>query len=300
MAGTEPATLSRRQALAAAVGLSTIAAYPARAAAPLPFTLSGRPEQGGALIGRARPGATVAVNGAVVGPASADGLFLVGFDRDEKPEVQISVLDGDAWKSRTLPIRPGVYDVQRIDGLPDAQVTPTAPELLERIAREAKEKQQAFASVDAADGFREGFLVPVAATRISSSFGGQRILNGKPNTPHYGVDLAAPEGTPIVAPAAGLVVLAEPDMHFEGGLTFIDHGQGLVAMFLHQSRLEVKAGDRVTRGQVIGAVGQTGRATGPHLCWRLKWRGRNMNPSLLVGTTAPTARADSLNLFNSA
>ena len=194
-------------------------------------------------------------------------------------------------------IATGRFD--RIDGLPQDQVTPTAPELLARIAREAQEKAKGFASIDAADGFRDGFSMPVEATRMSSSFGGQRILNGQPGTPHFGVDLAAPVGAPIVAPAAGLVVLAEPDMHFEGGLTFIDHGQGLVAMFLHQSRLDVKAGDRVARGQVIGAVGQTGRATGPHLCWRLKWRGRNMNPSLLIGVSAPDQRADSPNLFNS-
>jgi murein DD-endopeptidase MepM/ murein hydrolase activator NlpD len=95
------------------------------------------------------------------------------------------------------------------------------------------------------------------------------------------------------------VVLAEPDMHFEGGLTFIDHGQGLVSTYLHQSRLDVKHGDRVARGQLIGAVGQTGRATGPHLCWRLKWRGRNLNPGLLVGVAAPGTASDSPNLFNS-
>ncbi|MEO6338557.1 MAG: M23 family metallopeptidase, partial [Caulobacteraceae bacterium] len=126
---------------------------------------------------------------------------------------------------------------------------------------------------------------PVIAKRISARFGGQRILNGEPKRPHYGVDLAAPVGSPIHAPAAGLVVLAEPAMHFEGGLTLIDHGQGLVGMFLHQSRQMVKAGDRVTRGQLIGEVGQTGRATGPHLCWRLKWRTRNLDPSLLVGVS---------------
>ena len=123
----------------------------------------------------------------------------------------------------------------------------------------------------------------MAATRRSSSFGGQRILNGKAGRPHYGVDLAAPVGAPIIAPAPGLVVLAEPTLHFEGGLTLIDHGQGLIGMFLHQSRQFVRAGDRVERGQRIGLVGQTGRATGPHLCWRLKWRAKNMDPSLMVG-----------------
>jgi murein DD-endopeptidase MepM/ murein hydrolase activator NlpD len=224
--------------------------------------------------------------------ASPEGLFVVGFDRDEKPEVEIAVQRYGTWESRRFAVAPGTYDIQRIDGLAQDQVTPTAPELLARIAREAQLKAKGFASLDPGDGFKDGFLIPVAATRMSSSFGGQRILNGQPGTPHFGVDLAAPQGTPIIAPAPGLVVLAEPDMHFEGGLTFIDHGQGLVAMFLHQSRLDVKAGDRVVRGQTIGAVGQKGRATGPHLCWRLKWRARNLNPSLLIGAHMPAGATD--------
>ncbi|MBJ7485906.1 M23 family metallopeptidase, partial [Brevundimonas sp.] len=123
--------------------------------------------------------------------------------------------------------------------------------------------------------------------RISSAWGAQRILNGTPARPHYGIDLAAPQGTPIHAPAPGLVVLAEPDMHFEGGLTLIEHGQGLISVYLHQSRLDVTAGQRVLRGQPIGLVGMKGRATGPHLCWRMKWRDRNLDPSLMVGAQAP-------------
>lgn len=284
-----------RRALLSTVGAALAgAAAPAWAAASLPFVVSGRAIQGGALIGRTLPGAAVAVNGQTVTTASPNGVFVIGFDRDEKPEVEIAVQRYGAWEARTFAVAPAKYDIQRIDGLAQNQVTPTAPELLARIAREAAMKAEGFASLDAGDGFKDGFLLPVAATRMSSSFGGQRILNGVPATPHFGVDLAAPEGTPIVAPADGLVVLAEPDMHFEGGLTFIDHGQGLVAMFLHQSRLDVKAGDRVTRGRVIGAVGSRGRATGPHLCWRLKWRGRNLNPSLLVGTAMPAGTADRL------
>lgn len=280
-----------RRALLAMLGASA-AAPAARAAASLPFVVSGRPTQGGALIGRTLPGAAVAVNGQTVTTASPTGAFVIGFDRDEKPEVEIAVQRYGAWEARTFAVARGDYDIQRIDGLPQSTVTPTGPALLARIAREAQQKARGFASLDPGDGFKDGFLIPVAATRMSSSFGGQRILNGQPTTPHFGVDLAAPEGTPIVAPAAGLVVLAEPDMHFEGGLTFIDHGQGLVAMFLHQSRLDVKAGDRVVQGQRIGAVGMKGRATGPHLCWRLKWRGRNMNPSLLVGAHMPPGGTD--------
>jgi murein DD-endopeptidase MepM/ murein hydrolase activator NlpD len=183
---------------------------------------------------------------------------------------------------RELQIAPGTFVEQRIEGLPEDQVAPTDPQLLERIRREAALKAEAFASRADLEGFAEGFAWPLKDFRISSPWGVRRILNGAPKTPHYGIDLAAPTGAPIHAPAPGLVVLAEPQLHFEGGLTLIDHGQGLISMYLHQSRLVAAKGQRVERGQLIGEVGQTGRATGPHLCWRMKWRGRNCDPSLLV------------------
>lgn len=173
--------------------------------------------------------------------------------------------------------------MQRISGLPQDQVTPTDPALLARIRAEAAQKAIGYASRVDDDAFREGFTMPLRTWRLSARFGGQRILNGVPQTPHFGSDLAAPSGTPIMAPAAGVVSLSSPDMHYEGGLTMIDHGQGLVSVYLHQSRLDVTAGDRVARGQIIGAVGMKGRATGPHLCWRMKWRGRNLDPMLMVG-----------------
>lgn len=132
--------------------------------------------------------------------------------------------------------------------------------------------------------------MPLKTWRLSARFGGQRILNGLPQTPHFGSDLAAPSGSPIMAPADGVVALSNPAMHFEGGLTMIDHGQGLIAVYLHQSRLDVRAGDVVKQGQVIGAVGMTGRATGPHLCWRMRWRGRNLDPMLMVGLHPPVLR----------
>ena len=139
----------------------------------------------------------------------------------------------------------------------------------------------------AATGMMKPSLKPSPSSREAKALAfraaSRAMRANKAGRPHYGVDLAAPVGTPIVAPAPGLVVLAEPALHFEGGLTLIDHGQGLIGMFLHQSRQFVTAGERVERGQRIGLVGQTGRATGPHLCWRLKWRAKNMDPSLMVG-----------------
>lgn len=183
----------------------------------------------------------------------------------------------------------GDFDVQRIGGLPSDQVEPSDPVLLERIKAEAALKATALEGRFDGDAFRTGFAYPLKSWRQSARFGGQRILNGVPKRPHYGADLAAPTGSPILAPADGLVTLAQPAMHFEGGLTMIDHGQGLTSFYLHQSRIDVAAGQRVTRGQPIGAVGATGRATGPHLCWRLKWRSRNLDPMLLAGFLAPGA-----------
>ncbi|HTI67804.1 MAG TPA: M23 family metallopeptidase [Caulobacteraceae bacterium] len=287
MARKDPQHLNRRAVVGLTAGglAAAAAAHAFAASAETGFVWSGRPVQGGFVIGRTAPRATVAVDGEPVGRTSGSGLFVVGFDRDAPAVAEI----GAGAAERRFVIAPGVFDVQRIDGLPEDQVTPTDPALLERIAREARLKAAAFASIEDSEDFRDGFSMPFRPTRTSSSFGGQRVLNGRPQTPHYGVDLAAPVGTPIQAPAPGLVVLAEPALHFEGGLTLIDHGQGLVAAFLHQSRQMVRAGDRVTRGQPIGLVGQTGRATGPHLCWRLKWRGRNLDPSLLVDVSAPLA-----------
>ncbi|MFZ4606241.1 MAG: M23 family metallopeptidase [Caulobacter sp.] len=189
--------------------------------------------------------------------------------------------------AETLTIASGDFDVQRISGLRQDLVAPTDPVLLERIKAEAALKAAGFASRIDEDGFRGGFAMPLKTWRLSARFGGQRILNGIPQTPHFGADLAAPAGSAIMAPADGVVALASPAMHFEGGLTMIDHGQGLISVYLHQSRLDVRAGDRVTAGQVIGAVGMTGRATGPHLCWRMKWRGRNLDPTLMTGLRPP-------------
>jgi murein DD-endopeptidase MepM/ murein hydrolase activator NlpD len=279
MEATAPGRLNRR----ALIGLIAAAGVtPAAAAVPEELRVDGRLVQGGYGIGRTRPRAEIFLNGAPVGPASEAGLFVLGFDRDEAPTATVEARSQGAVLTRTLAIAPGVFDEQRIDGLPQDQVSPTDPALLERIKRETAEKTAAFAGRADADWFKDGFIWPLEAFKVTGRFGNRRILNGEPKRPHYGIDLAAPAGTPIRAPAPGLVMLAEPALWFEGGLTLIDHGQGLIAAYLHQSAQHVRAGDQVTRGQVIGAVGQTGRATGPHLCWRLKWQGRNLDPSLLV------------------
>lgn len=251
------------------------------------LSLTGRYVQGGFAMGRTWPRAIIFVDGEALTTASATGLFIVGFDRDAPASVRIEALSGTRRQGLTLSIAPGDFPISRIDGLPPQTVTPTAPEVLARIQREAAVKAEGFASRVDGDDFNGGFITPLETWRVSSRWGAQRILNGTPARPHYGVDLAAPAGSVIRAPADGLVALAEPDLHFEGGLTLIDHGQGLITAYLHQSRLDVRPGERVTQGQAIGRVGASGRATGPHLCWRMKWRDRNLDPSLLVGVAAP-------------
>ena len=274
--------LNRRSLVLASGALC--AAGSARAQDDAGLTLTGRFVQGGHALGRTWPRALIFVDGESLTAASADGVFIVGFDRDAPASVQIEARIGDHAARRTLDIAHGQFPSTRIDGLPAATVEPSDPELLARIRREVALKTEGFASRVDADSFRDGFEWPLETFRVTSRWGSQRVLNGTPARPHYGIDLAAPQGTVIRAPAAGRVTLARSGMHFEGGLVLIDHGQGLITAYLHQSRLDVSAGQDVMRGDPIGRVGMTGRATGPHLCWRMKWRDRNLDPSLLVKT----------------
>lgn len=272
----------RRALLVGAAALASTGAT--RAPNSDDLALTGRFVQGGHALGRTWPRALIFVDGEALTAAAPTGHFIVGFDRDAPASVRIEArLDGRSAR-RTLDIAPGDFPVTRVDGLPPSTVTPTDPALLARIAREVERKTEGFASRIDGDHFQNGFDWPVTGFRVSSRWGAQRVLNGTPARPHYGIDLAVPAGTVIRAPAAGRVALAEPDLHFEGGLVLIDHGQGLITAYLHQSRLDVRAGQDVRRGDSLGRVGMTGRATGPHLCWRMKWRNRNLDPSLLIRT----------------
>lgn len=246
--------------------------------------LNGRFVQGGHAIGRTWPRALIFVDGEALSAASADGWFVVGFDRDAPGSVQIEARSDGCSASRTLDIAPGRFPSTAVNGLPPSTVAPSDPALLARIQEEVLVKTEAFSSRVDGDGFRDGFVWPLATYRVTSRWGAQRVLNGTPARPHYGIDLAAPQGSAIRAPAPGRVTLARSGMHFEGGLVLIDHGQGLITAYLHQSRIEVRQGQDVLRGDLIGRVGMTGRATGPHLCWRGQWRDRNIDPSLLVKT----------------
>ncbi|MCF8469680.1 MAG: M23 family metallopeptidase [Parvibaculum sp.] len=251
------------------------------------LSLEGDMKQGGLMIGKAAPGATATLDGMALDMDEA-GIFAFGFDRDHGPGAILKVTWPDgSHAERALAVARRDWQIQRVDGVPSKYVTPPA-DTLARIASEKTLKTNARETRADGSRFTEQFIWP-ATGPISGVFGSQRYYNGEPRRPHYGVDVAAPAGTPIHAPASGLVTLAEPDMYFEGGLVFLDHGQGVTTMVMHMSRVDVKTGERVAQGDVLGAVGGTGRATGPHLHWGLYWRGAYLDPQLLAG---PMPEAD--------
>lgn len=260
-------------------------AAPTLAATPGPgLRCAGAFQQGGLVLCKTAPGALLTVDGVDRGAADAQGWVVAGFARDSGPKAAFLVRtpDGAGETRKSYTVRPRQFSVQSVSGLPQQTVTPTDPEVLARIAKDTEAKTKATASRADLDGWLGGFRWPVEKFVISGPWGNQRILNGEPRPPHFGVDLAAPTGTDIAAPAQGVVTLARPDMHFEGGLVILDHGQGAFTYYLHMSDVAVKEGDVVAQGQRLGAVGATGRATGPHLCWRMRWRDRQLDPQLAI------------------
>ena len=247
--------------------------------------LEGNFVQGGLVLGRAPPGSKVKFAGAPV-RVTDDGRFVIGFGRDEGAQVDLEVRYPDGQSERRpIIVKRRKYDIQRIDGLPPKKVTPP-PEVMARIRKETRLVTDARARDSARTDFLAGFRWP-APGRISGVYGSQRILNGEPRRPHFGVDIAAPVGTPVRAPAPGVVTLAEPDLYFSGGTIVVDHGHGLSSSFLHLSAVAVGVGDLVTTDTVIGAIGATGRATGPHLDWRINLKQRRLDPQLLMDGLPP-------------
>lgn len=241
--------------------------------------------QGALVIGETLPGARVSLDGRDL-MVSPSGVFAMGFDRDHGPAARLELwLPDGRHETRNLTISPRSYDIQRIEGIAPKFVNPPA-DVLSRIARESKQKKEARRILREASWFDQSFIWP-AQGRISGVFGSQRFYNGEARRPHYGVDIAAATGAPIVAPADGVVTLAEKDMYFEGGLIFLDHGQGVTSYYMHLSRVDVRQGEQVRKGQQLGAVGATGRSTGPHLHWAMFWREAHLDPSLLIPGVSP-------------
>jgi murein DD-endopeptidase MepM/ murein hydrolase activator NlpD len=239
---------------------------------------SGKFSQGGLVVLQLTEGTKVSLNGAAL--PVVDNYTVLGFGRDAKLRQEIAFTRGKKSAHVPLTLTKRSYSIQRIDGLPPTMVTP--PEAaMARIIAQGKLKRQARAGLRREADFSQSFRWPVKG-RISGVYGSQRFYNGEPRRPHFGIDIAAPRGTQVVAPAPGKVTLAEPDMYFEGGLIFIDHGLKVISAYMHLDSLNVKVGDQVAAGDVIATVGSTGRSTGPHLDWRMFWGGARIDPALVV------------------
>lgn len=248
--------------------------------AVLPVRCEGEFTQGAMLICRMAPGTEVDF-GDQSATADSDGWVILGLNRDQGDEITLSASlpDGTEFQ-QTHSVRQREYNVQVVEGVPQRTVTPSEADLV-RIREEGRRKAGAYTSRWDGAGFADGFIEPAQGV-ISGVYGSQRVYNGTPGRPHYGLDFANEPGTPVVAPAAGLVTLADADMFYEGGLVFIDHGQGFTSAFLHMSAVDVEVGQVVAQGERIGAIGAGGRSTGPHLDWRIKWRNRYIDPALVL------------------
>lgn len=245
------------------------------------LVLDGAFIQGGLVRGLVKPGSEVFLDDQAL-KVSPQGRFVFGFGRDDTGAVILRVRGPDGGEERRrIVIAERTYDVQRIDGLPPRQVTPNEEDL-KRIRQDNAEIAAARANDFDETWFAQDFIWP-AKGRISGVYGSQRILNGQPRRPHYGIDIAAPTGTPVVAPAAGQVTLAATDHYYTGGTVILDHGHGVSSALLHMDTVTVRVGDVVAQGDPLGTVGAGGRATGPHLDWRINWFKVRIDPQTVVG-----------------
>lgn len=246
------------------------------------FEITSTVTAGAVVTGKAPEGAIKLVYDGQSVPMAADGQFVIGLSRDIGPEVTLTAILTDGTSvAHTLAVTPRQFDIQHISGLPPKTVA-LPPELQQRRLNELRQIVAARAVPSADLYWTQPFIWP-ASGRMSGVYGSQRFRNGVPGSPHWGVDIANKTGTPVVAPAAGTIRLAEADFLLEGGLIIIDHGFNLYSSMLHLSRIDVKAGDFVAQGQLIGAIGSTGRSTGPHLHWGVKWANVHVDPMTLPG-----------------
>lgn len=267
--------IARRTLLGAGAALAV--AGTARGQGTSRFGLTGRAAQGGVMTGTAPRGAgPLTLDGTAV-PVAPDGRFLIAFDRDAGPIARLVA----GSLSEIVSVAHGDWQIERLPTLP--RISQPSAEFTRRRAPELARIAAARGSDSDSGGWRQRFVWP-AKGRISGRFGSQRIYAGEPGAYHSGVDVARPTGAPVVTPADGVVILAaEAPFTLEGLLLMIDHGMGLNSAFLHLSRIDVREGQVVRQGQPIGAVGATGRATGPHLHWGMKWRDARIDPALLAG-----------------
>lgn len=241
-------------------------------------------QQGQLVIARAEPGSEILVGERTV-RADVEGRYVFGVGRDTPSPLNIVIRKpSGSSEQHELDVVQRHYRIEKIDGLPQHTVTPD-PELARRIAEQQARVAKARERDDARNDYLHGFVQP-AQGRISGVYGSQRIDNGVPKAPHYGLDIAVPSGTPVKAPADGVVSFADSGLILTGGTVLIDHGRGLSSSFLHLSRIDVNVGDRVEQGEVFAAAGATGRASGPHVHWGFNWFDVRLDPALLPGPAA--------------
>ena len=255
------------------------------------LVLQGELTQGALLRGQVEPGSKVWLNGESL-RVTPEGQFVFGTAREAplRQTLKIESPRGEV-ETRELDLQKREYDIQRISGVANKHVNPD-PAQLARVAEENKLTRAARERDSDLRGFQQSFIWP-ASGRISGVFGSQRIFNGEPRAPHSGVDVAAPKGAPVVAPADGVVTLVHPDMFFSGGTLIVDHGLGVSSTFIHLSEILVEPGQDVAQGDLIARVGATGRATGPHLHWNMNWFDVRVDPALVApplvdGATPPS------------
>ena len=239
-------------------------------------TFDGKFIQGSFILGKTEPGSEVFIDKKKV-KVTKDGYFAFGLGRDRKNDVLITINKKKIVKK----VFKREYKIQRIDGLEEKKVTPPE-EVYERIKRENKWIGEARAINSDLNFFKNKFSNPLENAIITGVYGSQRILNGKPKWPHYGIDFAAKEGTEIKAMLDGVVTLAEPDLFYTGGTLIFDHGHGISTLYMHMKTLMVKKGQKVKQGDVIGTVGSTGRSTGAHLDVRLNWFQTRLDPATVL------------------
>ena len=241
--------------------------------------ISGVWSQGGLLVGRVAPEDSVVFMGRQV-RLSNDGVFVIGLGRDAPAEAVVTVTSALGEQQHRFSVAQRSYREEIIEGVPQRTVTPPQ-EVLARIRKEAAMVKQARTNDTDIRHFLAGFTLP-AQGRISGVYGSRRVYNGTPGRPHFGLDIAAPTGTPVYAPASGEVRLTHEDMYYSGGTLIIDHGHGVSSTFIHLSEVLVSPGDIVTQGDLIARIGSSGRATGPHLDWRINWFDVRLDPALVL------------------
>ena len=229
--------------------------------------------QGHFILGKTEPTKKITIDKKKI-KVSKDGYFAFGIERDRKFDIVIT----EDSKKIIKKVQKRKYNIQRIDGLPNKKVTPPE-EVYERIKKENKLISTARAIDSNLDFFKDKFIVPVEDAIITGVYGSQRILNGKPKWPHYGLDFAQKEGTPVKAMLNGVVTLAEKDLYYTGGTVIFDHGHGISTLYMHMKDIYVQIGQKIEQDDIIGTVGSTGRATGPHLDVRLNWFDIRLDPA---------------------